>query len=85
MRELSADIVVVGAGPAGVAAACAAAERGKRVVVLDENPVPGGQIWRRGTAPQPPPAARAWIARLAASGAEGPALPWSKVLQRLGR
>jgi len=70
MREVSADVIVVGAGPAGVAAACAAAERGRRVVVLDENPAPGGQIWRQGTAAAPPPAARAWIARLEASGAE---------------
>jgi len=70
MREVTAEVVVVGAGPAGVAAACAAAECGKRVVLLDENPVPGGQIWRQGTATQPPPAARAWIARLEASGAE---------------
>ena len=40
------DIVVVGAGPAGLAAATAAAEAGRRVAVLDENPRAGGQIWR---------------------------------------
>ena len=70
MREFSADIVVVGAGPAGVAAGCAAAECGKRVVLLDENPTPGGQIWRQGRYPKPPPAARPWIERLRTSGAE---------------
>ncbi len=42
----SFDIVVVGAGPAGIAAACAAAEQGRRVALLDDNPAPGGQIWR---------------------------------------
>lgn len=42
------DIVVVGAGPAGLAAATAAANAGRNVAVLDDNPVVGGQIWRAG-------------------------------------
>jgi thioredoxin reductase len=41
-------IVIVGAGPAGMAAAVRARECGKRVTVLDDNPTPGGQIWRGG-------------------------------------
>jgi thioredoxin reductase len=41
-----ADIAVVGAGPAGIAAAVAAASHGKRVCLLDEGFRPGGQIWR---------------------------------------
>jgi NADPH-dependent 2,4-dienoyl-CoA reductase/sulfur reductase-like enzyme len=44
----SADIVVAGAGPAGIAAACRAAESKQQVVVIDDNPTPGGQIWRGG-------------------------------------
>lgn len=40
------EIVVAGAGPAGLAAAVAAAAQGKRVCVVDENPQAGGQIWR---------------------------------------
>jgi NADPH-dependent 2,4-dienoyl-CoA reductase/sulfur reductase-like enzyme len=40
------DVVVVGAGPAGVAAAATAAECGARVLIIDDNPAPGGQIWR---------------------------------------
>jgi NADPH-dependent 2,4-dienoyl-CoA reductase/sulfur reductase-like enzyme len=40
------DVVVVGAGPAGLAAACRASECGKQVAMLDDNPQPGGQIWR---------------------------------------
>ncbi|TPL02143.1 MULTISPECIES: (2Fe-2S)-binding protein [unclassified Mesorhizobium] len=40
------DIAVVGAGPAGLAAATLAAEAGARVVLFDENAAPGGQIYR---------------------------------------
>lgn len=40
------DILVIGAGPAGMAAAVAAASSGSRVGVVDDNPGPGGQIWR---------------------------------------
>jgi glycine/D-amino acid oxidase-like deaminating enzyme len=37
------DLLVVGAGPAGLAAAIAAAQAGAKVVVLDERDAPGGQ------------------------------------------
>jgi NADPH-dependent 2,4-dienoyl-CoA reductase/sulfur reductase-like enzyme len=40
------DVLIVGAGPAGIAAACAASEGGCRVGVIDDNPAAGGQIWR---------------------------------------
>jgi NADPH-dependent 2,4-dienoyl-CoA reductase/sulfur reductase-like enzyme len=40
------DLVVVGAGPAGLAAAATAAELGLSVLIADENPGPGGQIYR---------------------------------------
>lgn len=40
------DIVVVGAGPAGLSAAARAAEFGLSVLLCDENPGPGGQIYR---------------------------------------
>lgn len=39
----STDVLVVGAGPAGLAAAVAAADAGLRVMLLDESPVAGGQ------------------------------------------
>jgi D-hydroxyproline dehydrogenase subunit alpha len=45
------DVIVVGAGPAGVAAATAAARHGRSVLLLDDNPVAGGQIWRGGIEP----------------------------------
>ena len=39
-------IVIVGAGPAGIAAARRARECGAEVTIIDDNPAPGGQIWR---------------------------------------
>lgn len=47
------DLVIVGAGPAGMAAASAAAEQGLIVAVLDEQAAPGGQIYRAISAPAP--------------------------------
>ena len=40
------DLLVVGAGPAGMAAAVAARRFGLNVLVVDDQPAPGGQIWR---------------------------------------
>jgi thioredoxin reductase len=40
------DIAIIGAGPAGANAAIAASDLGARVVVIDENPRAGGQVWR---------------------------------------
>jgi NADPH-dependent 2,4-dienoyl-CoA reductase/sulfur reductase-like enzyme len=42
------DVIVVGAGPAGIAAATAAARHGLSVLLLDDNSAAGGQIWRGG-------------------------------------
>ena len=39
-----ADVLVVGAGPSGLAAAATAGEAGARVVLVDENPRPGGTL-----------------------------------------
>jgi NADPH-dependent 2,4-dienoyl-CoA reductase/sulfur reductase-like enzyme len=54
------DVLIVGAGPAGMAAAVAAAPSGASIVVIDDNPAPGGQIWRDGPGAALPPAARKW-------------------------
>ena len=43
---MSVDLAIVGAGPAGMAAAVEAAEHGLSVTVLDDQPEPGGQIYR---------------------------------------
>jgi D-hydroxyproline dehydrogenase subunit alpha len=64
-----ADVLVVGAGPAGIAAAAAAAERGLRVVVVDRCPEMGGQIWRHVRGGTVPRSAQQWIGRIAKSGA----------------
>ncbi|MFY3909862.1 FAD-dependent oxidoreductase, partial [Achromobacter xylosoxidans] len=40
------DLLVVGAGPAGLAAATTAARLGVDTVLLDEQAAPGGQIYR---------------------------------------
>jgi NADPH-dependent 2,4-dienoyl-CoA reductase/sulfur reductase-like enzyme len=40
------DLAVVGAGPAGMAAATIAAAQGLSVLLVDEAPTPGGQIYR---------------------------------------
>jgi D-hydroxyproline dehydrogenase subunit alpha len=40
------DVVVVGAGPGGMAAAAVAAEAGRQVCLIDDNAALGGQIWR---------------------------------------
>ncbi|MDT0158825.1 FAD-dependent oxidoreductase [Microbacterium sp. ARD32] len=39
-------IVVIGAGPAGLAAAASASQAGADVVIVDEGERPGGQFWR---------------------------------------
>lgn len=41
------DVVIVGAGPAGLSAALTLAERGLRPTLIDENPAVGGQIYRQ--------------------------------------
>jgi D-hydroxyproline dehydrogenase subunit alpha len=58
------DVCVVGAGPAGLAAAYRAAKSGLKVVVVDDNPAAGGQIWRGEQAKPSSPEARAWFEKL---------------------
>ena len=64
------DVAVVGAGPAGLAAAAVAAESGARVRLIDSGGRPGGQIWRHGDQYPAPRVARAWMRRFQLSGAE---------------
>jgi len=60
MAPAHCDLLIIGAGPAGMAAAVAAAPSGASIVVIDDNPAPGGQIWRDGPGAALPPAARKW-------------------------
>ncbi len=46
-QELSAELVVIGAGPAGMAAALEAAEAGADVILIDNRHRPGGQYFKQ--------------------------------------
>jgi NADPH-dependent 2,4-dienoyl-CoA reductase/sulfur reductase-like enzyme len=48
------EVAIVGAGPAGLAAAAEAARHGVSVMLLDDNPQPGGQYFRQGPATRAP-------------------------------
>lgn len=60
---MDADVIVVGGGPAGIAAATRAAEAGARATIVDVGMRPGGQIWRHVDARTLPRLARRWIDR----------------------
>ncbi len=62
------DILVVGGGPAGIAAAVRAAECGVRVGIVDDNATLGGQIWRAGSAEGDTKEAAGWRRRLRTAG-----------------
>lgn len=70
--EEEVDALVIGAGPAGLAAAEALAEAGRRVLVADGAPAPGGRLRARlGAAGAPDLAwATAVVARIRATGGE---------------
>lgn len=61
--ELSTDVVIVGAGLGGIAAAIAAAERGAAVVLTEEHPWIGGQL----TSQAVPPDEHPWIEQFGAT------------------
>jgi NADPH-dependent 2,4-dienoyl-CoA reductase/sulfur reductase-like enzyme len=46
MTRTSCELAIIGGGPAGMAAAAQAAALGVDTLVLDEQPAPGGQIYR---------------------------------------
>ncbi len=58
------DVLVVGGGPAGIAAACCAAEAALRVAIADDNPALGGQIWRGEHSSPSSKEAAAWYQRV---------------------
>lgn len=45
LRSIESDIVIVGAGPAGLTAACDLAARGRKVTVVEKRLAPGGGVW----------------------------------------
>ena len=59
------DVLIVGAGPAGMAAACCAAKSARYIGIVDDNPAPGGQIWRGGKDKPESRNEQVWFDRLA--------------------
>jgi sarcosine oxidase subunit alpha len=62
-RYAHCDVLVVGAGPAGLAAALAAADAGARVILCDEQAEPGGALLDGGSAHVDGLAAGDWLER----------------------
>jgi D-hydroxyproline dehydrogenase subunit alpha len=67
--RLRCEVVVVGGGPAGLAAVCVAAENGRHTALVDDTPWLGGQIWRGQQAHSTNPQAAKWIERFRRSKA----------------
>lgn len=65
MTAQDTDIAILGAGPAGLTAALAAAPSGQRILIIDEQALPGGQIWRQGPTTASVPARDRRLAMLA--------------------
>lgn len=71
---LDADLIVIGSGPAGMAAAVTAAKAGLSVISLDMQPAPGGQVYRAHEANTADPAATNLLGALGPAYAAGGAL-----------
>ena len=63
------DVLVVGAGPAGLAAAQAAAGHGVRVGLVDQQPRLGGQVWRHDVGHAEPALAQRHFSAVQGAGA----------------
>jgi NADPH-dependent 2,4-dienoyl-CoA reductase/sulfur reductase-like enzyme len=70
VTQLNCDVLVVGGGPAGIAAAVTAAAHGKQVVLVDDNARAGGQIWRGGPGASRLSEAEGWFERLKRSSVQ---------------
>ena len=66
------DVLIVGGGPAGIAAALAASASGARVVLCDENPALGGSLLAENEARIDEASARDWLAKAIAALEERP-------------
>jgi len=62
------DVLVIGGGPAGMAAAATTAECGLRTAVVDDNLNLGGQIWRGDSQASAPADAAQWASRVQSAG-----------------
>ncbi|WP_406011196.1 sarcosine oxidase subunit alpha family protein [Streptomyces sp. NBC_00637] len=66
-KYVHTDVLVVGAGPAGLTAAAAAAGSGARVILLDDQPEPGGSLLSGCTETVGAQTALAWVAEVRAA------------------
>src|SRR5438067_1193580 len=64
------DLLIIGAGPAGLAAAVSASAAKQRITILDDNPHPGGQIWRGEAQTPSDQQATAWFERVSATNTQ---------------
>ncbi|MFJ8675307.1 sarcosine oxidase subunit alpha family protein [Streptomyces sp. NPDC093589] len=78
-KYVHTDVLVVGAGPAGLAAAAAATATGARVILLDEQPETGGALLSERAGAAGSEDLRAWAAATRAALA---AAPETRVLTR---
>jgi NADPH-dependent 2,4-dienoyl-CoA reductase/sulfur reductase-like enzyme len=58
------DVLIIGAGPAGLAAAYRVTQSGREATVVDDNPDAGGQIWRRERQKTSSSEAAVWFAKI---------------------
>ena len=63
-RAFECDVLIIGAGPAGLAAAYRVVESGGEATVIDDNPDVGGQIWRGEKKKSSSPEATAWFEKI---------------------
>ena len=70
LRDYEYEVVVLGGGPAGIAAACTAAANGCRVALIESSPWLGGPLWRTLPEASPPRQARQWLRGLERSTVE---------------
>lgn len=63
MNKVATDVLIIGGGPAGIAAASAASPRAS-VTIVDDNPHLGGQIWRAEMSKQKHPVAKTFLKAL---------------------
>lgn len=64
MNSYECEVLIVGAGPAGLAAAYRVAQSGKEATVVDDNPDSGGQIWRGARTKTGSPEAAEWFDKI---------------------
>jgi len=65
-----ADVAIVGAGPAGLSLAIGLASTGARVEIIDEQPAPGGQVYRASERNAAAPDLLGWLGLDYAKGAD---------------